>query len=163
MYSSVKHQYHIAGKDSVIMYMMYGVMKWPYALDSISGRRAVTWWRHQMETFSALLAICSGNSPVPGVFPVRRPVTRSFDVFFDLISGWVNNHKAGDLRRYRAHYDVIVMQSAAIIVWVLCGKQFPLIPPLLSRHVVPPWWELSHTWSKQSVITSRAMYLVSPG
>ena len=42
------------------------------------------WWRHQMETFSALLAICAGNSPVPGEFPTQRPVTRSFDVFFDL-------------------------------------------------------------------------------
>ena len=44
----------------------------------------VTWWRHQMETFSALLAICAGNSPVPGEFPTQRPVTRSFDVYFDL-------------------------------------------------------------------------------
>ena len=43
-----------------------------------------TWWRHQMETFSALLAICVGNSPVLGEFPAQRPVTRSFDVFFDL-------------------------------------------------------------------------------
>ena len=43
-----------------------------------------SWWRHQMETFSALLAICAGNSPVPGEFPAQRPVTRSFDVFFDL-------------------------------------------------------------------------------
>ena len=43
-----------------------------------------TWWRHQMEIFSALLAICVGNSPVPGEFPTQRPVTRSFDVFFDL-------------------------------------------------------------------------------
>ena len=42
------------------------------------------WWRYQMETFSALLAICAGNSPVPGEFPAQRPVTRSFDVFFDL-------------------------------------------------------------------------------
>ena len=42
------------------------------------------WWRHQMETFSALLAICAGNSLVPGDFPAQRPVTRSFDVFFDL-------------------------------------------------------------------------------
>ena len=42
------------------------------------------WWRHQMETFSALLVICAGNSPVPGEFPTQRPVTRSFDVFFDL-------------------------------------------------------------------------------
>ena len=44
----------------------------------------ITWRRHQMETFSALLAICAGNSPVPGEFPAQRPVTRSFDVFFDL-------------------------------------------------------------------------------
>ena len=43
-----------------------------------------TSWRHQMETFSALLALCAGNSPVPGEFPSQRPVTRSFDVFFDL-------------------------------------------------------------------------------
>ena len=43
-----------------------------------------TWWRHQMETFSALLALCEGISPVTGEFPSQRPVTRSFDVFFDL-------------------------------------------------------------------------------
>ena len=42
------------------------------------------WWRHQMETFSTLLAICAGNSPVTGEFPTQRPVTRSFDVIFDL-------------------------------------------------------------------------------
>ena len=42
-----------------------------------------SWWRHQMETFSASLAICAG-SPVTGEFPAQRPVTRSFDVFFDL-------------------------------------------------------------------------------
>ena len=44
----------------------------------------LTWWRHQMETFSALLAICAENSPVPGEFSTQRPVTRSFDVYFDL-------------------------------------------------------------------------------
>ena len=44
----------------------------------------VSWWRHQMETFSALLALCAGNSPVTGEFPAQRPATRSFDVFFDL-------------------------------------------------------------------------------
>ena len=37
-----------------------------------------------METFSAELAICAGNSPVPGEFPTQRPATRSFDVYFDL-------------------------------------------------------------------------------
>ena len=37
-----------------------------------------------METFSALLALCAGNSPVTGEFPAQRPVARCFDVFFDL-------------------------------------------------------------------------------
>ena len=37
-----------------------------------------------METFYALLAICEGNSPVTGELATQRPVTRSFDVFFDL-------------------------------------------------------------------------------
>ena len=64
-----------------------------------------------METVSALLAFCAGNSPVIGEFPAQRPVTRSFDVFFDLpwMNGWVNNHEAGNFRPYRAHYDVTVM------------------------------------------------------
>ena len=29
-------------------------------------------WRHQMETFSALLALCVGNSPVIGEFPEQK-------------------------------------------------------------------------------------------
>ena len=64
-----------------------------------------------METFSALLALCVGNSPVTGEFPSQRPVTRSFDVFFDLRLNkrLGNNHEAGDLRRHRARYDVILM------------------------------------------------------
>ena len=44
----------------------------------------ISWSRHQMETSSALLAICAGNSSVTGEFPAQRPGTRSFDVFFDL-------------------------------------------------------------------------------
>ena len=37
-----------------------------------------------METFSALLALCAGDSLITGKFPAQKPVTRSFDVFFDL-------------------------------------------------------------------------------
>ena len=69
------------------------------------------WWRHQRETFSALLAICAGNSPVPGEFP-HKDQWRG-DLMFSLICVWingsVNNREAGDLRHYRANYDVIVM------------------------------------------------------
>ena len=42
------------------------------------------WWHHQMQIFSAVLAICVGNSPVTGEFPTQRLAMRSFDVFFDL-------------------------------------------------------------------------------
>ena len=75
--------------------------------------RHKTWWRHQMETFSVLLALWASNSPVTGEFPSHRPVTRSFDVVFDLLwtNCWANNRDAGDLRRCRARYDIIVMSS----------------------------------------------------
>ena len=50
----------------------------------VHGKTATAWWRHQMETFSALLAICAGNSPVTGEIPTQKPMTRSFDIFLDL-------------------------------------------------------------------------------
>ena len=44
-----------------------------------------SWWRLQMELFSALLALCGGihRSPVDSPH-TQRPVTRGFDVFFHL-------------------------------------------------------------------------------
>ena len=46
-----------------------------------------------METFSALPALCAGNSPVAGEFPAQRPVTRSFGVLFDLcLDKWLSKH-----------------------------------------------------------------------
>ena len=63
-----------------------------------------------METFSALLALCAGKSPITGEFPSQRSVTRSFVVFFDLRQNKrVNYREAGEFRRHRAHYDVIVV------------------------------------------------------
>ena len=90
------------------------VMSWKCFLHS--------WWRHQMETFSTLLAFCAGNSPVPGEFPAQRPVTQSFDVFFDLhLNKWLSKHsEAGDFRCHHAHYDVIVM------LLVLCNGKIHL-------------------------------------
>ena len=50
-----------------------------------------SWWRHQIETFSAWLVICAGNSPVTGEFPTQWPVTWSFDVFFDpRLNDWLS-------------------------------------------------------------------------
>ena len=69
-----------------------------------------------METLSALLAICAGNSPVTGEFPAQRSVTKSFNVNLDLrwINRWVNTREADDLRRHRAHYNVAVMDASQI-------------------------------------------------
>ena len=65
--------------DAVCRYHMSELSK------MTTGRKFTdSWWRHQMETCSAVLSFCAGNSPVTGEFPTQRPVTRSFDVFFDL-------------------------------------------------------------------------------
>ena len=63
--------------------------------------------------------LCAGNSPGTSEFPAQRPVTRSFDVFSDLrLNKWLSKQReAGDLRRYRAHFDVIVMKSSVDISW----------------------------------------------
>ena len=79
----------------------------------------MTWWRHQMETFSASLAICAGNL-CRSLMNLCRSLMNSphkgqwcgalmFSLICVWINGWVNNHEAGDLRRYHTHYDIIVM------------------------------------------------------
>ena len=70
-------------------------------------------WRHQMETFSALLALCAGNSPVTGEFPTQRPVTWSFDVFFDLrLNKCLSKQSRGWwFEMHCAHDDVLVMRN----------------------------------------------------
>ena len=88
-----------------------------------------------METFSALLAICAGNSPVP-VNSTHKGQWRGplmFSLICVWINGWVNNGETGDLRRYRAHYDVTVMIYASVNQAIIgsnkdseprhCGKQ----------------------------------------
>ena len=69
------------------------------------------WWRHQMETFFALLALCAGNSPVPVNSPHKGQWRGAlmFSLICSWINDWVNNREAGDLRRHRGYYDVSVM------------------------------------------------------
>ena len=76
----------------------------------------LTWWRHQMEDFSALLAICAGNSLVTGEFPAQRPVTRSFDVFFDLhLNKWLSKHSWGWLFVTPHYYVTVVIKILFLI------------------------------------------------
>ena len=71
-----------------------------------------TWWRHQMETFSALLTLCARNSPVPVNSPHKGQWRGAlmFSLICARINDWVNNREAGDLRRHGGHYGVNVMK-----------------------------------------------------
>ena len=82
-----------------------------------------TWWRHQMETFSALLAICAAihqDRWIPPPPPPPPPPPKGqwhgalmFSLIWAWINGWVNYCEAGDLRCNRVHYDVTVMTGAS--------------------------------------------------
>ena len=104
-----------------------------------------TWWRHQMETFSALLALCAGNSPVPVNSPHKGQWRGAlmFSLICARINGWVNNRKAGVLRRYRGHYGVDVMKCPVLHrcltgTWYLCWhrKVFGKVPFPLTTGVM---------------------------
>ena len=90
-------------------------------------------WRHQMETFSALLALCAGNSPGTPP-PPERPVTRCFDVFVDLAwmnswDWWFETPSCPLWRHYNAYlHQLIHMQVASeehcvIIVVTIFNKK----------------------------------------
>ena len=72
-----------------------------------------SWWRHQMENFSELLALCVGNSPLTGEFPSQRPAMGALmsSLICAWTNGWVNNRDADDLICHRAHYDINVMHQ----------------------------------------------------
>ena len=74
-------------------------------------KRSTLWWRQQMETFSASLAISAENLPVSVNSPHKGQwrTTSMFSLICAQINSWVNNREVGDLRRHRAHYDVLVM------------------------------------------------------
>ena len=85
-----------------------------------------------MEKFSALLAICAGNSPAPGEFPALRPVTRTFDVFFDLrLNKRLSKQSRGCCletlsRPLWRHRNVLKNYPIHIIGWLrtrLCGEK----------------------------------------
>ena len=94
-----------------------------------------SWWRHEMKTFFALLVFCAENSPVPGEFSAQRPVTRSFDFFFDLhlnkqlskqSRGWWFETPSGSLWRqcnvlffHIPIWTVLLIQRSHII-WQTC-------------------------------------------
>ena len=105
-----------------------------------------------METFSALLAICAGNSPVPGEFSAQRPVKRSFDVFFDLrlnkrLSkqswGWWFETLSRPLRCHRNGLRILVENISWILSHILYiktkQKQTKTMPNITMHRSIFGW------------------------
>ena len=96
-----------------------------------------------METFSALLAICAGNSPVPVNSPHKGQWRGAlmFSLICAWINGWVNYQEAGDLRRNRTHYDVIVMSPPPLFFLMSnCGGSSAGTLELLQCSAEPSRW-----------------------
>ena len=81
--------------------------------------QVISWWRHEMETFSALLGCCVGNPPVIGGFPSQRPVTHRFDAIFYLRLNirWSRQSK-------RRRFETLSRPS-----WRHCNVTYPPPPP----------------------------------
>ena len=91
------------------------------------------WWRHQLETFSAFLAICAGNSP-DSLHKGQWRGALMFSLICVWINGWENNREAGDLRHHRALYDVIVMQSKVVRLVPHAGLEDRHFDPRIRKH-----------------------------
>ena len=86
-----------------------------------------TYWRHQVKTFSALLALCGGNSLVTCEFSSQRPVTRSFDIFLDLRLN----------KRLSKQSKCLWFETPSRSSWRHCnGLDLALICPLSTRIIV---------------------------
>ena len=94
---------------------------------------SISWWRHQMTTFSALLAICAGNSPLNSPHNGQLCGALIIPLICGRINGWVNNREACDLRRHHAHYDVTVIK---------CYKcnYLPMQIDTLDMLPINSWW-----------------------
>ena len=63
-----------------------------------------------METFLALLALCERNPPVESPHKSQSQCRGALSFFIcGWTNGWAKNRYGGDLRRHRAHYEVILM------------------------------------------------------
>ena len=81
-------------------------------------------WGSVSTSFKQIMMTSSNGNIFPRYWPFVRGIHRSpvnsphkgqwrGAFMFSWICVWINNREAGDLRRYRAHYDVIVMSSRA--------------------------------------------------
>ena len=92
-----------------------------------------SWWRHQMETFSALLALCVGNhrSPLNSPHKGQWLGALMFSLIYAWTNDWANNRDAGHLRRHRIHDVTVMLRRVSLVCLVFTIKTLFLY--LISR------------------------------
>ena len=123
-WSSSKALISSLGHNAITHFAMTNVL----AIDKLRIRK---WWRHQMETFSAFLALCEGNPPVTAGFLSQRRVTRSLDVLFDLRLD----------KRLRKQSRRRWFETPARSLWLHCNEiEKSFSSYLLSDFAIPSIW-----------------------
>ena len=97
----------------------------------------LSWWHHHMETFSALLAIIAGKSPVTCEFPTKRPVTRNLDVSFDLHLN----------KRWSKQSWGWWFETASRPLWLHCNVA------VVNKEITMDWGEMSPPFSNNATAT----------
>ena len=107
VYNTVRCRYNAT---NITPYCIRNCSDWgrKWIINYTHNKHTIPWWRHQMETLSALLAICAGNSSVPVNSPHKGQWRGAlmFSLIRAWINDWVNNREAGDLRRHRGHCGI---------------------------------------------------------
>ena len=137
-------QNELRNTDVCVVYCYRFYSSWPIDASLAPSIYLSPWWRHQVETFSALLAFCEGNPPLNDGFPPQRPVTRSFDIFFDVR---LNKRL---IKQTRCRWFETPWRS----LWRHCNATKPLPEPLPNLYLsqcIPIvcwtiWKKISETW-----------------
>ena len=77
------------------------------------------WWRHQMEIFSALLALYEGNPPMDCHQKRHWHGALMFSLICVWTNDWTNNRDACDMRRHCTHYGITVMMLYGVVSFSL--------------------------------------------
>ena len=106
-----------------------------YDLDTEYQHDDVIKWKHCPRYWPFVRGI--HRSPVNSTHKGQWRGALMFSLIWAWINGWVNNRQAADLRRYHAHYDVIVMKMIGI--YALIFRHLSL------KNVMNAW--RTHSWT----------------
>ena len=106
--------------------------------------------------FQHMMTSSNGNifrvtGPLCGEFTGHRWQWRGtlmFSLICVWINGWVNNREAGDLRRYRAHYDVTVMTTHHSVTEICTCVHISPKKWCTVGHLSDMMWDLRYGFNK---------------